>query len=89
MGLAGSFLNTGHGRDFLGGPAVGNPLSSAEEEGSIPGWGIRIPHTMGQLNPCPTTTEFLHSRACVPQLEKSSHCNKEPARHKEDPAETK
>ena len=37
MGLTGSFLKTGDGRDFLGGPVVGNPLSSAEEEGSVPG----------------------------------------------------
>ena len=56
MDLTGSFLKTGHGRDFPGGPVVGNPLSSAEEKGSIPGWGIRIPHAMGQLNTCPTTT---------------------------------
>ena len=66
---------------------VGNPLSSAEEEGSIPGWGIRIPH--GATKPTPTTMELLHSRACVLQLEKSSHYNEEPACRKEDPAQTK
>ena len=32
-------------RDFPGSPVVKNPPSSAGDVGSIPGWGIQIPHT--------------------------------------------
>ena len=46
-----------HPWDFPGGPVVKNPLSNAGDEGSIPGWGIKIPHAAGQLSPCTTTTE--------------------------------
>ena len=34
---------------------VGNPPSNAGDAGSIPGWGTRIPHAVGQLSPCATT----------------------------------
>ena len=36
-----------------------NPPSNAGDMGSIPGWGTKIPHAMGQLSPCTTTTENL------------------------------
>ena len=40
-----------------GGPVVKNPPSNARDMGSIPGWGTKITHAMGQLRPCATTTE--------------------------------
>ena len=44
-------------RDFPGGPVVENPLGNAGDVGSIPGWGTKVLHAMGQLSPCPTATE--------------------------------
>ena len=49
--------NTSNMGDFPGGPVVNNPPSNAGDAGSIPGWGAKIPHAAGQLNPCGTTTE--------------------------------
>ena len=46
-------------RDFPGGPMVKNPPSNARDAGSIPGWGTKIPHAVGQLSPCATTTETM------------------------------
>ena len=43
--------------DFPGSPMVKNPPSNAEDSGSIPGWGTKIPHTSGQLHWRTTTTE--------------------------------
>ena len=43
--------------DFPGGPVVKNLPANAGGTGSIPGLGTKIPHAMGQLNPCTTTTE--------------------------------
>ena len=51
------FKNEGEG-DFPGGPVVENPPSNAGDAGSIPGQGTKIPHALGQLSPCATTTEF-------------------------------
>ena len=39
---------------------VKNLLSNAGDVGSIPGWGTKIPHAVGQLSPCATTTEPRH-----------------------------
>ena len=36
---------------------VKNPPSNAEDPGSIPGRGTKIPHATGQLSPCTTTRE--------------------------------
>ena len=33
--------------------------SNAGDTGSIPGWGTKIPHAMGQLSPHAATTEFV------------------------------
>ena len=57
-------------RDFPGGPVVKNPPSNAGDTGSIPGQGTKIPHAVGQLSPCATTTELmrLNERACVLQI---------------------
>ena len=56
-------------RDLSGGPVVNNPSSNAGDAGSIPGWGTKIPHAMGQLSLCATTVEFacLSETAHVPQ----------------------
>ena len=43
--------------DFPGGPVVENSPSNAQDVGSIPGRGIKIPHAMGQLSPCAATGE--------------------------------
>ena len=43
--------------EFPGGPVVKNPPYSAEDVGSNPSQGTKIPHATGQLNPRPTTTE--------------------------------
>ena len=44
-------------RDFVGGPVVKNPPSSAEDVDLIPGRGTKIPHIMKQLSLRATTTE--------------------------------
>ena len=38
--------------DFPGGSVVKNPPSNAEDAGSIPGQGTKIPRATGQLSPC-------------------------------------
>ena len=43
---------------FPGGPVVKNPPSNAGDTGSIPGQANKIPHGVGQLSPCATTTEL-------------------------------
>ena len=40
---------------------VKNPPSNAGDAGSIPGLGTKIPHAVGQLSPCATTAEPMHS----------------------------
>ena len=44
--------------DFPGGPVVKNPPYNAGDTGSIPGQGTKIPHAVGQISPCATTTEL-------------------------------
>ena len=44
--------------DFPGGPVVRNLPSNAGDTGSIPGWGTKIPHAVGQLSLC--TLEPTH-----------------------------
>ena len=51
-------------RDFPGGPVGKNLPCSSGDEGSVPGWGIEIPHASEQLSPWAPTTE-VHA----PQLE--------------------
>ena len=67
-----------------GGPVVKNPSCNAEDAGSIPGQGNKIPHAAGQLSPCATTREPVccNYRAHVlwslhaTTREKPAHCNK-------------
>ena len=46
--------------DFPGGPVVKNLPSNAGDVGSIPGQGIKTPHSKGQLSPQATTTKPTH-----------------------------
>ena len=62
-------------QDLPGGPVVKSLISSAEDMGSIPCGGTKIPHTTGQLSPSTTTTEPTHSRAHEWKQEKPKHCN--------------
>ena len=39
--------------DFLGGPVVKNLPSEAGHLGSIPDWGTKMPHAVGQRSPSP------------------------------------
>ena len=36
--------------DFPGGPVVKNPPSKAGDMGSVPGWGTKIVHAVGQIS---------------------------------------
>ena len=45
-------------KGFPGGPVVKNLPSSAEDVGSIPGQGTKIPPAVGQPNPGATTREL-------------------------------
>ena len=48
-----------HG-DFHWYPVVENPPCNAEDMGSIPGQGTKMPRSMEQLSPCTTATELKH-----------------------------
>ena len=52
-----SIIKIHRGRDFAGGPVIKNPPYNAQEVGSIPGRGTKIPHVAGQLSPHTTTRE--------------------------------
>ena len=64
---------------------VKNPPCNAEDVGSIPGQGIKIPHATEQLSPHTVITERCTS--CASQLEsprtamKDTGCNEEPVCH--------
>ena len=47
--------------DFPGGPVDKNLPAIAEDTGSIPGQGTKIPHAKGQLSLYATTTELSPS----------------------------
>ena len=47
------------GTDFPGGPVVKNPLCSAGDVSSIPGWGPKNPHAVELLSPRTRTTESV------------------------------
>ena len=42
---------------FPGGLVIKNLPGNARDTGSIPGWGIKIPHASKQLSPHATTIE--------------------------------
>ena len=74
-------------RDFPGGPVVKNQPSNTGDAGSIPGRETNIPHAVGQLSPCASTTEPAHSRAHAPQLDRSLRAAmKDPTCRSEDHA---
>ena len=65
---------------------VKNPPSNVGGVGSIPGQGTKIPHAMGQLSLRAVTAESMHSRARMPQLERSPRATtKDPACCSKDP----
>ena len=49
--------------DFPGGLVVKSPSSNAGDSGSIPGWGIKISHAVGQLSLHATTMQPVRSGA--------------------------
>ena len=49
---------------------VKNPHCDAEDAGSIPGRGTKIPHAVEQLSLCTATTRVERFGAHVPQLER-------------------
>ena len=57
--------------DFPDGPMVENSPPKAGDVGSIPGWGAKISHAVGQPSLRTATTEPMSSRACAPKLEKA------------------
>ena len=61
---------------------VKNPPSNTEDTGSIPGWGTKIPHAVGQLSSCASTMKpgalepIRHNRREAPALQrKDSECH--------------
>ena len=62
---------------------VKNPPCNAEDVGSTPGQGTRIPEE--QLSPCAITTEPAHFGARVPQQESPCTTTKHPTLLNEDP----
>ena len=46
-------------RDFPGGPVVKIPPSNAGDTGSVPGWGIKIPHALGATKPIHQNKELM------------------------------
>ena len=57
-------------RGFPGGAVVENLPANAGDTGSSPGWGTKIPYTVGQLGPSTATTEPVrcNKRSHMPQL---------------------
>ena len=53
-------------RDFPGSPVVENQRSIAQDAGSTPSPGTKIPHAAGQPSPHVATTKPLSSRARAP-----------------------
>ena len=60
------YLNTI--QDFPRGPGVKNMPCNAGDSSSIPGGGIKIPHAVGQRNPCTETAESATAGESVLQL---------------------
>ena len=71
-----AFIENNTVRDFPGDPVAKNLPCNARAAGLIPGWGTKIPHATEQLSLHTTATEPTHSRARVPQLERSSTITK-------------
>ena len=67
--------------DFPGGPVVKNLPSNAEDACSVPGQGIKIPHTMGQIHPHAATRE---SPSTAVKTQSSSPTKKKKKKKKKD-----
>ena len=59
---------------------VKNLAANAGDMGSIPGPGIKIPHTKEQLNPCAKTTEALVPKSPCSKT-RGSHRIEKPTHH--------
>ena len=75
-------MATEQSRDFPGGPVVKNLSANAGGMGLDP-WSGKIPHAMGQLNPCITTAEPV-SLEPVLHGERSRHNEKPSATAREE-----
>ena len=64
-------------RALPGGSVVTNLPSNAEDAGSIPGQGTKIPRVLGQPGPRATTTEPMCSGARTRHLERKPEDCKE------------
>ena len=66
-------------RDFPGGGVVKNPPCNAEDVGSIPGWGTKIPHSTEQLSLNSATTVprsyGAHDETKIPQAATKTRCS--------------
>ena len=60
-------------RNFPGGPVVKKPPPNAQDMGSVPFWGTKIPRAVGQLRPPPCF------RAHALQLEKAPMMQRRPS----------
>ena len=69
------------GGDFPGGPVVENLPCNAEDMGSIPSLGTKIPHAVEQVSPCIATTETARFGTHRPQLESPCTAKKESTWH--------
>ena len=67
--------------DFPGSPVVKNPPSNVGDVGSIPGWGAKIPHAMGQLSPMPQ----LESPLALESMLHKRFPATEPVQRRKDP----
>ena len=47
---------------------VKNPPANAEDIGSIPGQGTKIPNTLEELSQHSATTELAHTSACCNEM---------------------
>ena len=65
-------------RDFPHGPVIKNLPFNAGDAGSIPGWGIKIPHVIEQLSLCTSVTQYAHSGTHVLQLDSPRASTSEP-----------
>ena len=62
------FLNKDWPWDFTGDPVViKNPPCNAEDAGSIPGQGTKMPHAKGKVSLCTTTTVLVLQSLCSVQ----------------------
>ena len=65
---------------------VKNPPATAEDTGSIPGQGTKIPYAVEQLGPHATTTEACVPRTCATRPTRNVTTMRKPHPHQEEQA---